>query len=273
MSNFFVLTTTFIFLFSLSAHAALDANTVADINGKQISKEDFDRRYKESIQSFKFGSPTKANILNEIISFELGVQEAKKLGLDKDPQVVERMNAVLYQSLVETQLADKFRSVVNVTDNEAKSFCNRNPAVRTSHVFVPLTPSALKTEETAAYNKINEAQDALKKGMKFEQVVAKYSEGASTNGGDTGFVSKMDVDPAFYSSARKLKVGQVSQPVRSQLGLHLIKLTAIKDCNKINIPEWQRMVYEERREQIFQTYLSSLRSKAKISINDSLVKE
>ncbi len=258
-----------------ASFAALDAGTVADVNGKKITKEDFDRRYKENIQFFKYGPPTKANILNDIINFEIAVQEAKKMGLEKDPQVQERMNAVLYQSLVERQLTDKFKSAVDVTDNEAKDYCRRNPAVRISHVYVPLKTVALKAEEAAARKKISEAQAELAKGAKFEQVVAKYSEGINVSaGGDTGFATKVQLDPAVYAEARKLSVGGVSSsPVRSQFGFHLVKLTAVQDCGKINIPEWQRMVFDEKRAKIFADYLSSLRSKSKVSVNQELLKE
>lgn len=255
--------------------AAGEKDVVADINGKKISKEDFDRRYKESISNFRYTAPTKANVLNDIVNFEVGVQEAKRLKIDQDPAVVERMNAVLYQSLVEKQLSDKFKNAVDISDKEATDYCKRNPAIRLSHVYVALKPAALKAEEEAANKKIKEAQAALAKGEAFEKVVANFSEGYSvSSGGDTGYVNKMQIDPTLYMEARKMKVGQVgSKAIRSQLGLHLVKLTGIQDCGKINIPEWQRMVFDEKRAKIFEDYLSGLRSKAKVTINEELVKE
>jgi len=262
-------------LLATSASAAVNANTVAEINGQALSREEFDRRYKENIQFFKYEVPTKANILNDIINFELAVQEAKKLGLDKDPQVVERMNSVLYQSLVERQLAEKFKGPVDVSDKEARDYCRRNPAVRFSHVYVQLKPAPLKADQDAANKKIREAQAALAKGTAFEKVVAQFSEGLSSSAaGDTGYVTKVQIDPTLYAEARKMKVGQVSStPVRSQLGLHLMKLTGVQDCANINIPEWQRMVFDEKRAKIFKDYLGSLRAKAKVEINNELIKE
>jgi parvulin-like peptidyl-prolyl isomerase len=214
-------------------------------------------------------------VLNSIINFEVAVQEARRLGLDKDPQVMERMDAVLYQSLIERQLADKIKGVVNVSDKEARDYCSRNPPIRISHVYVALKPSALKSEEAAAEKKIKEAQAALAKGMKFEEVVANYSEGyAVPAGGDTGYVNISKLDPAIYRAARKLSVGEVTKtPVRSQLGLHLVKLTGVQNCKGIDIPEWQRLVFDERRLKLLDNYLSSLRSKAKVSVNQEVIKE
>src|SRR3989344_1114646 len=188
---FFCLLSVFVSLFPLELFAALDSKVVAKINSKEISKEEFDRRYKENIQIFKFTPPTKANVLNDIINFELAVQEAKKIGLDQRPEIQERINAVLYQSLVEHALSEKFKMAVDVTEKEARDFCRKNPEIRTSHVYVPLKTAALKAEEEAAYKKIHAAQKALAKGKKFEAVVAEYSEGYATNtGGDIGFQTK-----------------------------------------------------------------------------------
>lgn len=254
---------------------AAPADAAAVINGKEISKEEFDRRYKENIQIFKFTPPTKANVMNDIVNFELAVQEAKRKGIDKKPEIIERINAVLYQSLIEEELSGEFKKVVDVSDKEARDYCRRNPAVRTSHVYIGLKPAALETEKQAAYKKIRDAQAALAAGMNFEQVVAKHSEGfATSSGGDIGYQSKDKLDPTYYMEARKLSVGGVTnQPVRSQFGLHIIKLTGIQDCAKINIPEWQRMVFDEKRAKIFEEYLGGLRSKAKVSINKEAIKE
>jgi len=271
---FALLTFTFSLL-PVDLFAALDPQTVAKINEREISKQEFDRRYKDNIQIFKFTPPTKANVLNDIINFELAVQEAKKIGLDKRPEIQERINAVLYQSLVEHALSEKFKKAVDVTEKEARDYCQRNPELRTSHIYVPLKTAALKADEEAAYKKIKEAQASLAKGKKFEEVVAQFSEGyATSTGGDIGFQTKDKLDPTYYKEATKLKPGQITKNiVRSQYGLHIIKLVDIKSCSKINIPEWQRMVYDEKRSKIFEEYLGGLRSKAKVSINKELIKE
>jgi len=262
--------------FPILAHAAADPDVVADINGKKLTKEEFERRYKENIAFFRYGAPTKKNVLNDIINFELAVQEAKKQGIDKEPDVQERMNTVLYQALVEKQLAEKFKSAVDVTDDEAKSYCRKNPAVRIKHVFVPLKQAALKAEEAEAHKKIAALQKELASGKKFEDVVKNNADQgfSAGSGGDTGYANKLQLDPAIYAEARRLSPGEVSKkPVRSQLGLHIVKLIGVQDCNAINIPEWQRMVFDEKRTKIFQDYLSSLRSKGHVSINEDAVKE
>lgn len=270
-----LLAVSLVFFSHLSAQAATDPNTVAEVNGKKISKEEFERRYKENIQFFKYGAPTKENVLNDIINFELAVQEAKAQGLEKDPSIQERMNTVLYQALVEKQLSNKFKSVIDVTEKEAKDYCKANPAVRISHIYVPLKPAALKAEEESARKKIAALQAKLS-ATSFEKVVASNPDQgfSASSGGDTGYANKMQLDPAVYAEARKLSVNEVSKkPVRSQVGLHVVKLTGVQDCGAINVPEWQRMVFDEKRTKIFQDYLSTLRSRGKVSVNEALIKE
>lgn len=263
------------FALPVFAMAALDQNTVANINGTVLSKAEFERRYKANLQNFKYVVPTKQNMLNDMINFELGVQEARRLKLEKDPAVQERINAVLYQALVEQTLSEKFKQAVDISEKEAKDFCKSNPELRTSHVYVPLKIAALTSEEEEAYKKAKEAMAALNSGKKFEEVVAQYSSGFATGtGGDIGFQTKDRLDPAYYKAAAGLGVGQTTKEiVRSQFGLHIIKLTAKKSCDDVDITEFKRMVYDERRMKIFDQYLSSLRAKAKVAINKELIKE
>ena len=156
------------------------------------------------------------------------------------------------------------------------SYCKKNPAVRISHVFVPLKVAALKSEEAEARKKIAALQKQLDSGKKIEEVVKNNPDQgfSQSTGGDTGYANKLQLDPAIYAEARKLSVGETSKKaVRSQLGLHIVKLTGIQDCKAINIPEWQRMVFDEKRTKIFQDYLEGLRKKGEVSINTEAVKE
>ena len=253
---------------------ANDANTVATIDGKALSKEEFDRRYKENIKYFKFTPPTKANVLNDIIKFELGVQEAKSLGLHSKAEIQERMNTILYHALIDQELAKKFKSI-EVPDAEVKSYCKKYPEIRTSHVYVPLPTAALKATETEAYAKINAAKEELKKGKSFEAVVGKYGEGyAVSSGGDIGFQTKDKLDPTYYEEAAKLNIGEMTKkPVRTQFGLHIVKLTGKRSCSDIDVDTWKRMLYDEKRAKILEDYLNGLRAKANVTINKSLIAE
>src|SRR5262245_59671809 len=118
----------------LAAYGAAEAATeLAKINATTISLEDFNKKYRENLKFFQFKAPTKKGVLDDMIKRELGIQEARKMGLDKDPEVVDRMNTVLYHALLDKKLSKEFEAI-HVSDDEAKDYYARNPELRTSHV-------------------------------------------------------------------------------------------------------------------------------------------
>jgi len=123
-----------------------------------------------------------------------------------------------------------------VTDKDARTEYERNvdqyttPAKRrVSHILVELDDSATEAEEKAAREKVAQVQKALNSGMSFADAAKKFSQDPTTRnkGGDLGVVQpgtlpSRDLDIAING----LKLDQVSKPVRSKFGFHLLKLTA-----------------------------------------------
>lgn len=102
---------------------------------------------------------------------------------------------------------------------------------RVSHILIELDSDASEKEEKAARDKVSEIQKALKGGMSFADAARKYSQDPLTGkkGGDLGIVKpgtlpSRDLDIALSG----MKAGQISAPVRSKFGFHLLKLTSMK---------------------------------------------
>ncbi len=86
--------------------------------------------------------------------------------------------------------------------------------IRASHILV-------NNEEHA-----KQLIEELKKGAKFEDLAKKFSKCPSgAKGGDLGYFGKGMMVPQFENTAFKLKVGEISQPIKTQFGYHLIKKT------------------------------------------------
>ncbi|RLQ97301.1 peptidylprolyl isomerase [Falsibacillus albus] len=105
---------------------------------------------------------------------------------------------------------------VKVTDKELKkAYDDYQPEIKASHILVD-------DEKTA-----NEIETKLKNGEKFADLAKKYSKdtGSAKNGGDLGWFGQGKMDPTFEKAAYALKVGEVSKPVKTQYGYHIIKLT------------------------------------------------
>jgi parvulin-like peptidyl-prolyl isomerase len=275
-----VLVFTALCVFGLSGRPSHAATELAKVNSTVITLEDFNKKYKENLKFFQFKAPNKANVLDDLIKRELGVQEAKKLGLDKDPAVLDRINTVIYHALLDKKLSKDFENI-HITDEEAKAFYASNPEVRTSHIFVGVKPDATPDQDKAAYSKIKKINDdylrpGLKDGkMSFAEVAQRFSEGvAAPMGGDIDYQTKDKLDPTYYDNAIKLRTpGKISGIVRSQFGYHIIKLTAIRPWEEVDKAQVKRMLFEQRRNEIFEKYMGQLRHQAKVSIKNELLKD
>lgn len=278
-----------LFLFTLitvaavSSHIAKAATSptgteLAKINSTVITLEEFNNKYKENMKFFRYRIPTKKNVLEDMIRRDLAVQEARKLGLDKDPEVIDRINTVLYHSLLDKKLSSKF-DTIQISDEEIKNFYKDNPELRTSHIFVQVRVDASEAQEKAALAKIKRIQGALNEGTKsgkvtFAEIARTQSEGvAAATGGDIDYQTKDKLDPAYYHAATKLKVGGVSDIVRSQFGYHIIKLTALKEYKDIDKGLYKRLIFDEKRTKIFEAYMDDLKKSSKVTVNYDLIKE
>jgi len=256
-------------------HAVGAITELAKVNSTSISLEEFNKKYNENKKFFSLRAPTKQSVLEDLIKLELGVQEAKRLGLEKDPDVQDRMKMVLYHALLDRQLSKEFENI-HVSDEEAKEYYSRSPEIRTSHIFVAVSKGANAELEKAALDKIKKIRDGdLKKGkMSFAEVAQRNSEGAAAAmGGDVDFQTRDKLDPAYYNAAVKLKKGQVSDIVRTEFGYHIIKLTDVRPWEDVDKAQVKRLVFDEKRAQIFEHYMTKLKAQAKVSVHPELLKD
>ncbi|OFZ52844.1 MAG: hypothetical protein A2428_04710 [Bdellovibrionales bacterium RIFOXYC1_FULL_54_43] len=252
------------------------ATELARVNGTSISLENFNKKYADSLKFFQFKAPTKKGVLEDLIKRELGIQEARRLGLDKDADVIDRMNTVLYHALLDKKLSKEFEGI-HISDDEAREYYAKYPEIRTSHIFVAVRPDAKPNDNKKAYEKIKKIQDEnLRDGKAgFAEIAQRFSEGvAAPMGGDIDYQTKDKLDPVYYETALKLKTpGNVSGIVRTQFGYHIIKLTAVRSWEDADRAQVKRLVFDERRSQIFERYMNGLRQQARISVRSELLKD
>ena len=118
---------------------------------------------------------------------------------------------------VRAQLAQEKAIEKTITDKELKE--NYKPEIKASHILV-------KDEATA-----KKVKEELGQGKSFEELAKQYSEdtGSKEKGGDLGFFGPGKMVKEFEEAAYKLKKDEVSEPVKSQFGYHIIKVTDIKE--------------------------------------------
>jgi len=125
-----------------------------------------------------------------------------------------------------------FFDQVNVKDEDLqaayqKEIANLSEQRRAAHILIEVND---KVTEAQAKARIEEVQARLAKGESFEALAKEFSQdpGSANNGGDLGYAGPGVYDPAFEKALYALNKDQVSAPVRTDFGLHLIKLLGVE---------------------------------------------
>jgi peptidyl-prolyl cis-trans isomerase SurA len=111
----------------------------------------------------------------------------------------------------------------------------------------------------------------LMKGGDFADLALRYSDGPeATKGGSLGFVRQGELLPPIERALATLEVGKITEPIEAPLGLHIIRLdekspTGIRPFAEVRT-EIQGLVYRQKHEDMFQTWLKELKNKAYIEV-------
>ena len=154
-------------------------------------------------------------------NFRLKVLEAEQRGLDTT-QAFKRELDGYRQQLAQPYLTEK-----SVTDQLVREAYNRmGQEVNASHILIRVAPDAAPADTLAAYNKIAALRQQAVAGADFGQLARANSEDPSAreNGGKLGYFTAMQMVYPFESAAYTTPVGQISAPIRTRFGYHVIKV-------------------------------------------------
>lgn len=154
-------------------------------------------------------------------NFRLKVLEAEQRGLDTT-QAFKRELDGYRQQLAQPYLTEK-----SVTDQLVREAYDRmGQEVNASHILIRVAPDAAPADTLAAYNKITALRQRATSGEDFGQLARESSEDPSAreNGGKLGYFTAMQMVYPFESAAYTTPVGQISAPVRTRFGYHIIKV-------------------------------------------------
>jgi len=159
--------------------------------------------------------------LNLFINFKLKVAEAKSHGLDTTDAF--RKEFKTYKE----ELKKPFIAEKDELDRLTREAYQRlTEEVKASHILIGLKPDATPADTLVVFNKIMTVRNRITSGEDFEKVAKEISEdpSAKTNGGSLGYFTALQMVYPFEQAAYSLNVGEVSQPVRTRFGYHLIKV-------------------------------------------------
>jgi peptidyl-prolyl cis-trans isomerase C/peptidyl-prolyl cis-trans isomerase D len=262
--------------FSLTAFAetaAKDSTVVATVGSKRITLGEFNKKYKEVTSQVLVNPPTKQVFLEELVRYEMGVQEAKKRGFDKDPIVLDRLNQEMYKAMLEKELGKKVEEST-VTEAEMKAWYAKNPQIRLSDILIEVKPGATKEEREAAKKRATEILEEVRKSRRsFEELVKLYSDDITTKnlGGDVGWQTRVSLVANYYDEVNKLKVGEVSNLIETAFGFHIVKLTGRRSYDEAPKREIRMAVYDVKRKAVFDEFFNKIRKNYKINVNAGLL--
>ncbi len=248
---------------------------LAKVGNATITQADLEREMKnlpEFAQALFAGSDGKEKFLNELVKKEILYQEAVKKGLDKDPEYLKKVEDFKKITLIGSLLEKEIEAKSKVTEKDVKDYYDKHKEEISSVSQIKASHILVKTEDEA-----NKIYESLKKGANFAELAKKNSidPGSAKNGGDLGFFSKGQMVPEFEAAAAKLKVGEISQPVKTKYGYHIIKVTDKKlgkpiEFDKVKGLLSQRVAAEKQKE-AFDSYLENLKKSYKVEINKDAV--
>jgi peptidyl-prolyl cis-trans isomerase SurA len=212
------------------------------IGDKPVYASEFTRILNKNKNNLSGQKPSVQESFEMFLNFKLKVREAEAQGLDT--------SATFKKELANNreQLAKPYLMDQEVTDELIKEAYERSKwEVRASHILIGVKPDAPAGDTLLAYRKAMTVRERLLKGEKFEDVAKELSDdiSAATNGGDIGYIPVLQVVYPFENAIFTMKIGELSMPVRTQFGYHIILVTDKKPARgKIHIATiWKAFNY------------------------------
>jgi parvulin-like peptidyl-prolyl isomerase len=215
------------------------------------------------------------------IQGNFGSEEELKKQIEAAGETIDKVKKGLREHLAEEHwLDDQIKDKANVTDADAEDFYKKNPEqfkepeqVRASHILVKVEEDA-KPEVVAEKQKAAQTiADRVKKGENFGKLAEELSEdpSAKQNKGDLNFFTKEKMVPEFANAAFAMKKDEISAPVRSQFGFHIIKVTDRKDAETVSLekakPQLLAYLKQQKKQSEIQKVVEDIRAKADVKIN------
>lgn len=262
----------------LAASACTQASSdepqvVAMVNSVPITQSEFDIRWAElpeSRQARYQREGGKKKFLEDMISRELLLQEARRMGLDQTTSVRERAQRYQEQLVLDELMREMAKRHTEVTQEEMEDYYLAHSSavlatehIRAAQIIVPTAVQAL------------EVRKQLENGGDFAKLAQKVSIDQATKfrGGDLGPYRKGAAPPEIEAVILTQPPGVVSEPIKVPAGFALVKVTSRDplDARSAHIARerLRQELYAEKRRKQFEEFLEALRGKASIRMMDA----
>jgi parvulin-like peptidyl-prolyl isomerase len=197
----------------------------------------------------QMGASVRGRLADSIVDFKVKAREAERLKLDETPAYKTQM-ALASQQILAQQYTQHLTATTKVDEATARKYYDDHKAdylqVKARHILIKITPAtAMKKEpkdpkdhtDEEALAKIKAIRQKLVDGADFETLAKAESEdpGSASKGGDLGTFGKGRMAAPFEEVAFTIPVGQLSEPVKTQFGYHLIKVESRQEKTFVEV--------------------------------------
>jgi peptidyl-prolyl cis-trans isomerase C len=242
---------------------------LAKVNGRKITESDLEKVLSSLPQQQAMqmqGEEGKKRLLNELIAGEMFYLDAVEKELDKE----EEFQTILKETkenLLQRYAVQKVMDDVDVKDEEAKELYEQNKDKYISDEKVSAKHILVDDEE-----KCKEIKEEIDNGLDFSDAAAKYSScPSSKKGGRLGEFGKGQMVPEFEEVAFNMEEGEISDPVKSQFGYHIIQLdkkvpAEQKSFNEVKEQVKQQLL-QQKQFQVYNDNVQKLRGKYNVEMD------
>ena len=220
----------------------LELSQLSRIDPDALKKQVLERMIRDTIQlqqAKQLGITVDDLMLNRVLE-KLAKSNNMSLEMFRDTIQAEGLNYTRFreqmrEELIINQLQQRLvASKINVSDQEIQQYIEQNESGDSSKVTYELRHILIATPETASSDDIDQAREQVESiikkieaGSEFEDMAIKYSSGRNAlKGGDLGKRKANELPQIFVDAVKDLKPGEISKPVKSASGFHLLQLTS-----------------------------------------------
>lgn len=211
-----------------AAFAQSNDPVIMKINGKDITRSEFEYSFNKNNSDGVIDKKTVEEYVPLYVDFKLKVAAAQTAKIDTLTSIRKELRGykeqMILPELVDTAFIE--REARKTYDATAARFEGQD-LLNASHILVLMRQDTTAEQQAAAKTRIDSIYTALQGGADFATLAQQCSDdkGSASRGGDLGQFGKGMMIPDFEEAAYALKPGEMSKPIKSTVGWHIIKLT------------------------------------------------
>lgn len=280
-----------LFLLTFSYVFASEKKILAKAGELIISEDDLERIIEyyepERKKLIQQNPQMKLAVLKQIIANSLVYKIAEENKFLEKPEIKEQIKLVKEHFVASVFLKEQVIKNISVNEEEAKiyyqthlnEFIEVPEQVRARHILFRLPQNATDEDKKKVIEKANNIIKLVKDGADFGEMAKIHSDdpGTKSKGGDLGFFGKGRMVKPFEDVVFSMKVGEISNPVQTNFGIHIIKLEERKDAKYKPFETVKEQVIkkatEEKQKKAVLDYMENLFKVNNVQINEEEILE